>query len=77
MEKVMGIISCVIGVLLIVFGIIMKIQEKITAVIIGKADGPTSVYIAGKLNSDIINFLMLTGSILLAIVLISYLKRKH
>jgi len=34
------------------------------------------VYIAGKLNSDLINFLMLTGIILFAIVIIAYLIKK-
>ena len=58
------------------FEISMIIKEITAVSIIWGADGTTSVYIAGKLNSDLINFLMLTGIILFAIVIIAYLIKK-
>ena len=55
----------------------MKNVLGIGSCIIGGADAPTSVFIAGKLNSDLAIVLILTGIILLVIAVIAYLKRKH
>lgn len=43
MKKGMGIISCIIGVLLAVAGIVMKVKGTMAVSVIGGADGPTSV----------------------------------
>lgn len=55
----------------------MKKVLGIGSCTIGDADGPTSVFIAGKLNSDLAIVFILTGIILLVIAVIAYLKRKH
>ena len=45
--------------------------------IIGGADGPTSIFLAGSLNDDLSISFILTGVIVLVITLIAFLKRKH
>lgn len=77
MKKVAGIIGCIIGFLLISIGGIMKAKEYTAVSIIGGADGPTSIFIAGKLGGDLSISLILIGVVVLVITLIVYLKRKH
>lgn len=77
MKKGIGILSCAIGLFFVVFGIVRKVKEHTVVSVIGGADGPTSVFIAGKSDGSLTNFLMLAGIILLAVVLIAYFKRKR
>ena len=77
MKKIVGIAGCIIGALLVIWGSVMKAKENTAVSIIGGADGPTSVFIAGKMNSNLSVFLILIGMVLFAIALIVYLKRKH
>jgi oxaloacetate decarboxylase beta subunit len=44
--------------------------------IIGGADGPTSVFVAAKLNSVPVSLLIVIGIVLLIVAIIFYLKRK-
>lgn len=76
MRKIFGIGSCMIGMLLVISGCVMKLKGDTAVTIIGGADGPTSVFVAGKLNGDFSVMLMLTGIVLLAIAAIIYWKRK-
>lgn len=59
MKKGIGIISCIIGILLAVIGVVMKVKGTMAVSIIGGADGPTSVFVAGKLNGDLSMLLLL------------------
>lgn len=77
MKKIFEIVTCTIGFLLIIFGSVMKVKENTAVSIIGGADGPTSVFLAGKLNSNLSIFLILIGIILLATALVIRLKRKY
>ena len=77
MKKIYEIVTCTIGFLLIILGSVMKVKENTAVSIIGGADGPTSVFLAGKLNSNLSIFLMLIGIILLATALVIRLKRKY
>lgn len=46
--------------------------------IIGGADGPTSVFVAGKLNSVLVSILLIAiGVVMLIVAIIFYLKRKR
>lgn len=72
MKKGIGIISCIIGILLAVIGVVMKVKGTMAVSIIGGADGPTSVFVAGKLNGDLSNALIIAGGI----VLLVYWKKK-
>lgn len=77
MKKVFGIGTCIVGLLFVIFGGIMKLKENTAISIIGGADGPTSVFVAGKLNGNLAIILIGIGIVLLAVTVIAYLKRKH
>ena len=46
MKKVLGLVGCCIGFLLLILGSVMKMKEHTTVCIIGGADGPTSIFLA-------------------------------
>ena len=77
MKKAVGIIGCIIGFLLIILGSAMKMKEHTAVTIVGGADGPTSIFVAGQLNGDLAISFILIGIAVLAIILIGYLKKKH
>ena len=76
MKKVFGIGSCIIGMLLVISGAVMKLKGNTAVGVIGGADGPTSMFVAGKLNGDFSVMLILIGIVLLAIATMIYWKRK-
>lgn len=76
MKKVLGLVGCCIGFLLLILGSVMKMKEHTTVCIIG-ADGPTSIFLAGNLGGDLSISFILTGIAVLIIIVICYLKRKH
>ena len=76
MKKGMGIISCIIGILLAVAGIVMKVKGTMAVSVIGGADGPTSVFVAGKLNGDMANVFIIAGAVIFGIVLLVYWKKR-
>lgn len=76
MKKVFRIGSCMIGMLLVISGCVMKLRGNTAVTVIGGADGPTSVFVAGKVNGDFSVMLILIGIVLLAIAAIIYWKRK-
>lgn len=84
MKKKIGIGAAVIGVLLIVTGIILKIKEiSSTAVVdnnsvavIGGADGPTAVFIAGKFDGGFITAVV-AGIIIISIAVLVLIKKKR
>ena len=59
MKKRLGIIAGILGIVLAVIGIVLK-KENIAVSVIGGADGPTSIFIAGKLNGD--NFIFICSN---------------
>ena len=77
MKKRLGIIAGILGIVLAVIGIVLKQKENIAVSAIGGADGPTSIFIAGKLNGDSFSFLIVIGITLLILAGIVLYKRKH
>ena len=77
MKKRLGIIAGILGILLAVIGIVLKQKENIAVSVIGGADGPTSIFIAGKLNGDNFIFMIIVGIILLILAGVIFYKRKH
>ena len=54
------------GIILVVFGMGMKFQKGSAAVlVIGGADGPTSIFVAGKLENDFFMGVILLGAVLI------------
>ena len=78
MKKLMVVISAVIGFLLIGWGVNLKMNNSVAISIIGSADGPTSVFIAGKIGNGMIGGIILGGVIFtgLAIIIIRNNKKK-
>jgi len=76
-KKVFGIISGVAGLLIIIGGIILKQKEAVSVSIIGGADGPTSIFLAGKVGNDFSGLGIVVGVILLVIAaVLIFMKKK-
>ena len=52
MKKTIAIILGVMGLVLAVFSAILKWKKQMSVSIIGGADGPTSIFLAGKVGND-------------------------
>ena len=75
MKKVFGIGSCMVGIVLVISGAVMKLKGQTAVTVIGGADGSTAVFVAGKLNGDFSIMLILIGIVLLAVAAIVYWKK--
>lgn len=51
MSKKVGIIALIVGVIVAAIGIITKIKENQALAVIGGADGPTAIFVAGKVGT--------------------------
>ena len=77
MKKKIGIIAVIfIGLLTVIYGMIFRAKDAVAVSIIGGADGPTSVFLAGKVGDGISLTLIVVGVVILAIVLALFLHRK-
>ena len=76
-KKIIPVITAILGILLIVVGIISKVCKSNSFSIIGGADGPTSIIIAGNLGNDLSPIAFVSG-IFLAItgVIIFIISKK-
>lgn len=50
MKKILGIVAGIVGIISVIVGVALKMNNNAIA-IIGGADGPTSVFVAGKLKN--------------------------
>lgn len=75
MKKV-GITVSIIGVILALAGIIQKIRKNMTISIIGGADGPTSIFLTGKLSSTPAIMAIVIGIIMLIIGVFLIMRKK-
>ena len=73
MKKILGIVAGIVGIISVIVGVALKMNNNAIA-IIGGADGPTSVFVAGKLNSVPVSLLIVTGIVLLIVAIIFYLN---
>lgn len=65
-----------IGIVGLVCGILFKVKSSITVPIIGGADGPTSIFIAGKAADGFFAKLILSGIGLVGLSILLFLARK-
>lgn len=64
MKKILGIVAGVVGIISVI-------------AIIGGVDGPTSVFVAGKLNSVLVSILLIAiGVVMLIVAIIFYFLKK-
>lgn len=78
MKKVIAFIVAALGILIAAIGIHMKSKAAVAVSIIGGADGPTSIFLAGKIGDGFILGTILLGIVLAVVGVIAYkiLKRK-
>ena len=60
----------------LIIGIGMKMIKPAAISLAGGADGPTTVFLAGKVGSDISGFLLVIGIVLMVISVIILKTRK-
>lgn len=81
MKKKIGIIlgiilAAIAGAIALIYGIYTNIKGTSSITLIGGADGPTSVFLAGKVNSDFSMIVIIAGVIIVLAVLFLLFKRK-
>lgn len=74
MKKILGIAAGIAGMIFVMAGVALKINNGVS--VIGGADGPTSVFVAVKLDGALVGLLIVIGAVLLAAAIRSLLKRK-
>lgn len=75
MKKWMFIVSGTIAAVLVYLRIAEKLNEQKAITIIGGADGPTAIYIAGKVGYGSILTMIIVGVIIIAGIIV-IIKRK-
>lgn len=75
MKKILVIVAGIVGLIFVIIGAALKINNNAISVI-GGVDGPTSVFVATKLNSSSLSMFIVIGVILLVAAIFFYLKRK-
>lgn len=75
MKKILVIVAGIVGSIFVIIGAALKINNNAISVI-GGVDGPTSVFVATKLNSSSVSMFIVIGVILLVAAIFFYLKRK-
>lgn len=76
MKKIIGVIIAIVGIIIAGFGISMKQKEAMAISIIGGADGPTSVFLAGKLGTTSFLAIIVVAVVLLAVRVAIIVKKK-
>lgn len=77
MKKILGIIFGAIGILVAVAGIILNVKERMSISIIGGADGPTSIFLAGKVGTGVAIFPIVSGVVLLVVGIVLWCAGKR
>ena len=76
MKKILGIVAGIVGIISVIVGVALKMNNNAIA-IIGGVDGPTSVFVAGKLNSVLVSILLIAiGVVMLIVAIIFYFLKK-
>ena len=76
MKKWVCMIVGLIGALAAYFGITAKLNEQKAITIIGGADGPTSIYIAGKVGYGSILTMIIVGVLIIVGIIVLIKRRK-
>lgn len=76
MKKTIAVILGVMGLGLAGFSAILKWKKQMSVSIIGGADGPTSIFLAGKIGNDFSVAGIVVGILLLVIAGLLMLRKK-
>lgn len=77
MKKIYGPMIGILGAILAVIGMIGKEKEQMSVAIIGGADGPTSIFLAGKVGGGISSVFVTVGVLLLVMAILWYVKQRR
>ena len=76
MKKILGIVAGIVGIISVIVGVALKMNNNAIAIIVS-VDGPTSVFVAGKLNSVLVSILLIAiGVVMLIVAIIFYFLKK-
>lgn len=76
MNKVIGIVLGVIGVAAAALSIMIRTKGNASISIIGGADGPTSIFLAGKVGGASSTITIIIGIIFVVIGVLAFTRRK-
>lgn len=76
MKKIIAVIIAVFGILLAALGVSAKVKDAAAISIIGAADGPTAILVAGKFGGGFVIGAILVGIILVVAGIVIYRKVK-
>lgn len=76
MNKVIGIVLGVIGVAAAALSIMIRTKGNASISIIGGADGPTSIFLAGKVGGASSTITIIIGIIFVVIGVMAFTRRK-
>ena len=76
MKKILGIGLSVIGIVAVIITVILKLKRQMSISIIGGADGPTSVFVAGKVGNTSAVAGVIVGVVLLVIGIFMIRKKR-
>lgn len=77
MKKKIGLAAGLAGILLVIIGSILKRKENTAISVVGGADGPTSVFVAGRLGGEVFIGAIALGVILIVAAILMVLKKKY
>jgi oxaloacetate decarboxylase beta subunit len=75
MKKIIGSILTILGMGIAILSLIVKVKGQMAVSIVGGADGPTSVFLAGKVGNDFLAGVIV--GVVLFVVGICVLVRKN
>ena len=80
MKKAIGITLSVIGIIMAAISLVFKVNEQMSVAkpvsVIGGADGPTSIFVAGKIGGTPAITGIIVGIVLLAIGIFIFARKK-
>ena len=80
MKKAIGITLSVIGIIMAAISLVFKVNEQISVTksvsVIGGADGPTSIFVAGKIGGTPAITGIIVGIVLLVIGIFIFARKK-
>lgn len=76
MKKILLGIIGIIGSLLALYGFFTRPKRVSTSTVIGGADGPTAIYVAGKVGNDFSMALIAIGILLVVFAVILFMKNR-
>lgn len=76
MKKMAGIIVTVIGIVVAALGLLFKAKGQMSVSVIGGADGPTSIFLAGKVGSSSAVTGIIVGIVLFAAGIFIIVRKK-